>query len=452
MTSIWWIRRDIRLHDNPTLEASLKTGSCLPVFVIEPKMIEGAPRRKLGFMFNSLKKLDEELKKAGSYLVIRKGPAQVALQQLMSEINIEKIYAEEDFSPYSRKRDRKISERLPLELIQGQLISPPGAILNLKKEPYKIYTPYKNAWLSLLPNPMPYGQAPKSIQTPPGISSAQIPDFSEEIHFPAGELEGLKRLNAFIASDGAIYKYGKYRDRMDTDGTSQLSPYFHFGLIGQRRALNAAQIAKDSSPNLSAQESVDIWISELIWREFYAYILYHYPRVTNASFRVKYDSLKWQNNKEDFNAWKNGLTGYPIVDAGMRQLKRTGWMHNRARMITASFLVKHLLIDWRWGESWFMENLIDGDVAANNGGWQWIAGTGTDAAPYFRIFNPELQGKKFDPNGDYVRKWIPELAKLHKKAIHSPWNSPQTILDYPAPIVDHKFARERALTAYSIFS
>ena len=193
---------------------------------------------------------------------------------------------------------------------------------------------------------------------------------------------------------------------------------------------------------------METWLKELIWREFYIHILYHFPQVRTQNFRPKYDQIQWRNNQEEYLAWKEGRTGYPIVDAGMRQLKTTGWMHNRARMITASFLVKHLLIDWRWGESWFMDNLIDGDLAANNGGWQWIAGTGTDASPYFRIFNPVTQSRKFDPEGIYIRKWVPELVGLDSKNIHSPWEKNIQVKDYPAPIVDHKTARERALITY----
>ena len=197
-----------------------------------------------------------------------------------------------------------------------------------------------------------------------------------------------------------------------------------------------------------SRKSAQTWLNELIWREFYIHILYHFPHVREGSFRVQYDQIQWRNDLDEFSAWKNGLTGYPVVDAAMRQLTATGWMHNRARMIVASFLVKDLLIDWRWGERWFMQNLLDGDMAANNGGWQWTSGTGTDAAPYFRIFNPVLQSKKFDPNGAYIRKWVPELVHLDSISIHAPWEKKIEVPGYPAPIVDHKYARERVLAAY----
>ncbi len=242
--------------------------------------------------------------------------------------------------------------------------------------------------------------------------------------------------------------YGLGRNQLYLDGTSSLSPYIHFGMLGLRTAVYHAQQAILTAPDQAGRESAYTWLDELIWREFYIHILYHFPHVRERSFRPQYDRIQWRNDPDEFEAWKAGQTGYPIVDAAMRQMNATGWMHNRARMIVASFLVKDLLIDWRWGERWFMQNLLDGDLAANNGGWQWTAGTGTDAAPYFRIFNPILQSKKFDPNGDYIRKWVPELAKIESNVIHAPWEKNIPIPGYPTPIVNHKYARERALAAY----
>jgi deoxyribodipyrimidine photo-lyase len=262
-------------------------------------------------------------------------------------------------------------------------------------------------------------------------------------NFPPGEKTARQRLEEFLA--GPVREYQQLRDRMDLDGTSKLSPYIHFGVLGLRTGYHYALESLNYGPG---GDGIQTWLEELIWREFYVHILFHYPEVRTQNFRSKYDGIKWRNNLKEFEAWKAGLTGYPIVDAGMRQLNQTGWMHNRARMITASFLVKHLLIDWRWGESWFSECLLDGDLAANNGGWQWVAGTGTDAAPYFRIFNPILQSKKFDPDGTYIRRWVPELAELDSSHIHIPWEKGLKLENYPGPIVDHKKARERALIAY----
>jgi len=244
---------------------------------------------------------------------------------------------------------------------------------------------------------------------------------------------------------------------MSISGTSALSPYLRFGMLSAKQAILAAKNKSViNKPNKSNHGS-EIWINELIWREFYQSILYHFPKVLTTAFNPKFRDIVWRKSVQDLSAWKTGMTGYPIVDAGMRQLAATGWMHNRSRMITASFLVKHLLINWQEGERWFMEMLVDGDPAANNGGWQWVAGTGTDAAPYFRIFNPILQGKKFDPQGNYVRQWVPELQNVPQKFIHSPWemtiSEQQTFgvtlgKTYPQPIVDHEFARQRVLAAY----
>jgi deoxyribodipyrimidine photo-lyase len=242
-----------------------------------------------------------------------------------------------------------------------------------------------------------------------------------------------------------VDQYHETRNRMDLDGTSRLSPYFHFGVLGLRTAYHFALKALALG---KGKEGLKTWLDELVWREFYIHILFHFPEIRTQNFRTEFDALHWRNDPVEFEAWKAGRTGYPVVDAGMRQLKATGWMHNRARMITASFLVKHLLIDWRWGESWFRESLLDGDLAANLGGWQWVAGTGLDAAPYFRIFNPILQSKKFDPEGKYIRRWVPELSELQSPAIHAPWEKDIQVDGYPEPLVDHKEARERALITY----
>ena len=255
----------------------------------------------------------------------------------------------------------------------------------------------------------------------------------------------------------AIYHYADARNRMGLDGTSQLSPYLRFGMLSARQAAVAAYSAIASAPSVEARKNAETWLNELIWREFYISILYHFPDVSRQAFRADLRDIPWRNDRQEFEAWCEGHTGYPVVDAAMRQLKQTGWMHNRARMIVASFLVKDLLIDWRWGERWFMQNLVDGDPAANNGGWQWTAGVGTDAAPYFRVFNPVLQGQRFDPDGAYVRRWVPELANVPSKFIHKPWEMPADVQrasgciigqDYPTPIVNHVEARERVLSAY----
>jgi deoxyribodipyrimidine photo-lyase len=448
MAAIWWIRRDLRISDNLTLQKALGHAPILPVFILDPLLLKKTPNRRKEFLFRSLTELNSNLKAKNSYLVIRHGKPAEVLEQLMVETQASHIFAEEDYTPYDRLRSVLVGGHLPLKLIQGQLGLHPLANLKSNGKPYTVYTPFRKNWQALMPE-LRLIPEPEKIPTIPGIRSEQIPEGKDDERFPPGEVGANNRLKDFMLTD--IYKYGDNRDRLDFGGTSGLSPYFHLGILGLRtgyfHALNAIREADDEE---RSRESANTWYQELIWREFYIHILYHFPQVRTQNFRSGYDRIQWRNNKKDFIAWKQGRTGYPLVDAAMRQLYQTGWMPNRARMITASFLVKDLLIDWRWGESWFMENLIDGDLAANNGGWQWVAGTGTDAAPYFRIFNPVTQSRKFDPDGEYIRTWIPELADLGSPAIHAPWEKDLRIAGYPQPIVDHNLARERTLLAYRI--
>lgn len=446
MKTIWWIRRDLRLGDNLTLQAASREAQVLPVFILDPRLLTGTPARRQAFLFNGLQTLAADLQMRGSNLVIRRGDPAKILAELIADSGAQTVFAEEDFTPYAVQRDKAIAEQLPLTLIQRQLVHHPMAVLKSNGQPYTIYTPFSKTWKSIMPGSLHPTPAPDTISTIPGITSDPIPARSTEQLFPAGEAEANKRLTSFL--DERIYDYGENRNRLDIDGTSALSPYLHFGMLGLRSAVDYARQAISVSHNEESRKSSQTWLNELIWREFYIHILYHFPHVQKNSFRTQYDQIQWRNDPDEFEAWKQGQTGYPVVDAAMRQMLATGWMHNRARMIVASFLVKDLLIDWRWGERWFMQNLLDGDVAANNGGWQWTAGTGTDAAPYFRIFNPLLQSKKFDPQGVYIKKWVPELAHLDANIIHAPWEKNITLANYPEPVVDHKFARQRTLEAY----
>jgi len=445
MDAIWWIRRDLRLNDNLTLQAAQEHGAVIPLFILDP-YFERVPARRRAFLVNNLKVLNAELKARGSRLIVRSGKPMEVLKHVLAESRAQAIFAEEDFTPYARRRDAGVRDALPLTLIQGQTVHHPLAVMKSDGTPYTVYTPYSRTWKGLLPDLGDGIPAPDAIRTPADLHSEPLPDSPESDHFPAGEPEAQGRLDAFIES--AVFAYSEDRNRMDLEGTSALSPYLHFGVLGLRTAVRQARRAVESAPDKPARKSAETWLNELIWREFYIQILFHFPQVRGSSFRPQYDQIRWQNVLAEFEAWTQGRTGYPVVDAGMRQLLATGWMHNRARMITASFLVKDLLIDWRWGERWFMQNLLDADLAANNGGWQWTAGTGTDAAPYFRIFNPILQSKKFDPEGEYIRKWVPELAHLDANEIHAPWEKDIQIPGYPEPIVDHSFARERTLAAY----
>jgi deoxyribodipyrimidine photo-lyase len=461
-TALWWIRRDLRLTDNQALAAAqAEADQVVPVFVFDPKLLGSSyvGEKRVAFLLAALRRLEEDLRQLKSQLVIRHGDPTEALTSLVRDVGATKIFAEADYSPFARQRDTKIAEKLPLELHGGLTVFPPNVVLKDDGSPYTVFTPYSRAWKEI-PRPQEIIPKPERISTPTSIPSDKIPEtpvFSTAIPFPAGEAEAQRRLEAFVNGSG-VFKYGELRNRMDLDGTSRLSPYLRFGMLSARQAVLASQSALEAATSQQARQGAVTWLNELIWREFYVSVLFHFPWARTSNFRQKYDDFPWDNNQANFNAWSAGKTGYPIVDAAMRQLVQSGWMHNRARMIVASFLVKHLLIDWRWGERFFMQHLIDGDPAANNGGWQWTAGSGTDAAPYFRIFNPMLQSQKFDPNGAYIRRWVPELGKVPEKFIHSPWTMPLAEQrrvgcligkDYPAPIVDHKEARARALDAFN---
>lgn len=445
MSSIWWIRRDLRLQDNLTLKNALENPPVLPVFILDPVLLSPAPERRLNFLFRNLHELDQDLQLWGSKLIIRTGKPVEVLERLFRETGADRIYAEEDFTPYARLRSVLIGGYLPIKLIQGQLGLHPLAALKSNGKPYRVFTPFKKNWLALNPaiEPIPIPVHIPSIQN---IDPGVLPPGENEELFPAGEKAAHQRLEEFIQRKIEFYHLN--RNRMDLDGTSSLSPYIRFGVLGLRSALRQSiQMLEDESSRKDIQ-GIETWLNELIWREFYIHSMFHFPQSRTQNFRSRYDRLPWRNDRSEFDAWKEGMTGIPVVDAGMRQLKQTGWMHNRARMISASFLVKDLLIDWRWGEKWFRESLLDGDLAVNNGSWQWVAGTGTDAAPYFRIFNPILQSQKFDPSGDYIKRWVPELREMDSRRVHSPWKFDLSIKNYPAPIVEHHFARDRALLAY----
>jgi deoxyribodipyrimidine photo-lyase len=465
-TAIWWARRDLRLTDNRALSAALAHAErVIPAFVLDPTLLARyeAAEKRVAFLFGGLWALDESLHARGSALAVRQGDPRDELAALLIETGAEAIYAEADVWPYGVERDAHVAKTLPLHLIGGLTVHPPNAVLKADGTPYVVFTPYSRKWKAL--PPPEFGDilpAPERIATPPDIDSLSIPDEPpppSEVGFPPGEAEAQRRLDAFLTSDDPpVYRYAEARDRVDPDGTSRLSPYLRFGMLSARQAAATARLALELAPSDAARRGVEAWLDELIWREFYQAILHHFPHVLERSFRPNLRAIPWNNDRAAFAAWCEGRTGYPIVDAAMRQLTHTGWMHNRARMVVASFLVKDLLIDWRWGERFFMQHLVDGDPAANNGGWQWTAGTGTDAAPYFRIFNPVTQGKTHDPKGAYVRRWVPELANVPDRFIHEPWKMPAEMQrsfgciigrDYPEPIVDHARTRERTLAAYA---
>jgi len=463
--NIWWIRRDLRLSDNQALSAALAAGEpVVPVFILDPRLL-AAPatgEKRRAFLFGGLAALDADLRARGARLILRRGDPAAELARLARETAATAIYAEENVSPYARRRDAEVAVTLPLRLLPGLTIRPADLVRKADGGVYTVFTPYSRAWRALpLPGRGDLLPAPARLAPPPeGLASLPLaeaaPPTPAPIGFPPGEAEARRRLDAFLGAAAApIARYAGERDRMDLAGTSQLSPYIRFGMVSARECAVAALEA--ASAGGAGQTGAETWLNELIWREFYTAILSHFPNVLQEAFRPELRDIPWANDEAQFAAWCAGRTGYPVVDAAMRQLNETGWMHNRARMIVASFLVKDLLIDWRWGERYFMQSLLDGDPAANNGGWQWTAGVGTDAAPYFRVFNPTLQAARFDPHAAYVRRWVPEVARLPDKLIHAPWLAPADAQrragciigrDYPAPIVDHAAARARVLAAY----
>jgi deoxyribodipyrimidine photo-lyase len=462
---IHWFRRDLRLSDNLALNAALNSGkTVVPLFIVDPAILNspriGKPR--VAFMLKGLRALDSALRARGSRLLVREGDPRVILPALVDELNAEEVYFNLDYSPFARRRDAAVESSLsvPVFTYDDVLLRAPGQVLKADLSPYIVYTPFKKRWMMLPDPPFPVPQVSGAFHPADKLPDSHMPTLTDlglgtTIEVPeAGEEIAQRQMARFVAEP--IFHYDTARNSLIADpfaassppGTSGLSPYFRFGMLSPRQGYWAAREALEAADDERARQSVITWINELIWREFYMHILYHFPYVMRGNFRTEYDALPWRNTPDDLQAWKDGQTGYPVVDAAMRQLRQTGWMPNRARMIVASFLTKDLLIHWREGERHFMHWLIDGDPAANNGGWQWAAGTGTDAQPYFRIFHPVSQSQKYDPDGDYIRRWVPELRDIPTQFIHKPWQMAAPPADYPPPIVDHATARERTLAAF----
>lgn len=471
---VWWLRRDLRVHDNLVLHEALQDAAAvIPVFVLDPRLWNSrqlAPARRQ-FLLESLADLDAQLRKRGSYLVLREGDPVREIARLARAAQSDAVYFHSDYTPYARRRDARViaaldAGNIPYRTFNNAYLADPNQVLKDDGTPYTVYTRYRSRFEQNISVPARYELA-GNLNTPPGIPTPDVrtymttrnPDYA-----PGGETAGRELARDFAARRNGLAAYGESRNDMASDATSHLSPHLHFGTVSVRELIRLARetfspapAARKSNGTRTAAENAQVWIDELVWREFYSHVLYHFPHAARQSFRPEYANLAWDDNAELFQTWCEGRTGYPIVDAGMRQLNRTGWMHNRTRMVTASFLTKDLLVDWRKGEKYFLENLIDGDMASNNGGWQWAAGTGTDAQPYFRIFNPMLQGARFDPAGAYVRRHVPELAKVPAEFIHAPWKMPADVAqrigfspgrDYPEPIVVHATQRERALVLY----
>ena len=471
--SLLWFRQDLRLADNPALLAAVDRGEpVIPVFIWSPEedghWPPGAATR--WWLHQSLAQLDASLRERGSRLIIRRGPALEAIRELMDQSGATAVYWNRQYEPATIRRDRRVKsvlhqDGLIAESSNGGLLFEPWIVQNQKGQPFQIYSAYWKA-CSAQPEPAPPRDAPAHIAPPRHWpSTLKLTDLGLEptidwaeglsASWSPGEAGAIEQLNRFLEEELAGYSPG--RDYPERGGTSRLSPHLHFGEISVRRIWFAVRGHRPGGETRQSAESIRVYSSELGWREFAHHLLFHFPRTPEQPLRTEFVDFPWKPDRKALRAWQRGRTGYPIVDAGMRQLWQTGWMHNRVRMVVASFLVKDLLIPWQEGAAWFWETLVDADLANNTLGWQWTAGCGADAAPYFRIFNPVNQGEKFDPNGDYVRQWVPELKQLSNPWIHKPWEAPPRVLadaqielgrTYPRPIVNHKEARARALETF----
>jgi len=463
-TVIHWFRRDLRVSDNTALhEADRAAERVVPVFcwddaILRSPDVGGA---RVAFLLESLRSLESNLEAMGHRLVVRRGRPEEVLRALARESGASAVFANRDYEPYSRERDARVASALASEGVafrsfKDSVVWEEREVLTGSGGAYTVFTPYSRAWRAKgIPAPRPRLSRAR-VAPDLALASEPLPRTSAELGHPcghgliaAGERAGMKALDEFL--EGRVERYATGRDTPSDDGgTSRLSPHLRFGTVNVRTALERLGRARALATDDAGRRGCEVWETELIWREFYAQVLANHPHVATGAFRREYDGLAWDGRDEWFAAWCAGATGYPVVDAAMRCLNATGWMHNRLRMIVAMFLTKDLLVSWRRGERYFMQRLVVGDLAANNGGWQWSAGTGTDAAPYFRIFNPVSQGEKFDPQGVFVRRWLPELAGVPDKFVHRPWDDPgrRASASYPARIVDHAVQRDRCLRMF----
>ena len=456
-TLVWFRGKDLRIADHAPLGDAAAAGEVIPLFVLDPYFFAPARARELPhrmqYLLGSLRELEANIAQLGSRLVVVAGKSTEVVPALAKKWNVTRVVAQRWVEPFARERDRKVREALhvPFELYEGETLLPPGTLRSQGGQPYAILTPFARAFLQTITVGKPL-VAPKSLPPLPRDvteKSAPIPSCEDLGITPnphlveAGEAAAHQRLKHFVKSVAS--DYATARDRMDMEGTSRLSQDLKFGTLSPRQVWTAAEAV----PHPHA------YLNELTWREFTHSTLWDRPELLAQPFQSGFVGFPWSDNAEHFEAWAKGRTGYPIVDASARQLLGEGFVHNRARMISASFLCKHLLISYRRGEVHYLKYLTDGDWAQNNAGWQWSAGCGCDAQPYFRVFNPMLQGQKFDPEGDYVKRWVPELARLPGRYIHQPWTTPASVLreaglqlgrDYPLPIVEHTAARERFLS------
>jgi len=470
MLKVFWFRKDLRLKDNAALKAFIEKteekDEVLFLYIKNKNKFEYYGQKRINFLYECVAELKNDLKEIGFNLLITEGKSPDVFKKLKKEIDSKneiEVYANEQVEPYCIERDKKIKEIIPsFYLFKDNTLFPPGEIKNGEGKFYSVYTPFKNKFLSELKKEYTAKQICNldKLKAVKRFKSKSLKEFGINVKesglFKGGRTEALKLLKTFY-HDKLIH-YKEQRDFPNVHGTSYMSPHIHFGTIGIRELFRLAfnKIDKEVK-SVDEKTNVDTWINELIWREFYYNITFHNPQITTKSFRPEYDNLEWSYDESLFKKWCEGKTGYPIVDAGMRQLNETGWMHNRVRMITAMFLTKDLFMDWRLGERYFAEKLIDLDFSSNNGGWQWSASTGCDAQPYFRIFNPTLQSKKFDVDGKYIKKYVPELKDVDAKYIHDPWEHKEILKekyglelgkDYPLPVVNHSEIKDRVISEF----
>ena len=470
-----WFRQDLRLQDNPALHAAIaRGGPIIPVYILddagEGRWVMGAAAR--WWVHHALTALDAALRSRGSRLIVARGESATVLRELIASTGAETVFWNRRYEPATIARDAQVKAEfsaagLEVKSFTGALLNEPHTITNKQGRPFQVFTPYWRHCLTLpvaAPIKMDTGALvapakwPRSLAVPELELLPRIPwDAGFAAVWAPGETAARARLREFAA--GAMAEYGDGRDQPARDGTSRLSPHLHFGEVSPRQVWAAVRAAAKGSGVFPPSKGAGVFLSEVGWREFAHHLLFHFPQTPERPLREEFARFPWAPDPraKKLRAWERGQTGYPIVDAGMRQLWQTGWMHNRVRMIVASFLVKHLRLPWTQGSGWFWDTLVDADLASNTLGWQWSAGCGADAAPYFRIFAPVLQGNKFDPAGDYVRRWVPELSRLPAESIHAPWEAPPHVLaaagvklggNYPKPIVDHATARNAALAAF----
>jgi deoxyribodipyrimidine photo-lyase len=470
-----WLRHDLRLADHRALTAAVETGApVLLAFVLDDQAAGNWKRGSASrwWLHMSLSSLGATLAAMGTPLILRHGRTGEQLGKLAAEVGAGSVYFTRGYEPWAIRLENQVKDQLEktgigVKRFSGSLLKEPEAIRTQTGQPYKVYTPFWRAVVNSGPpsRPLKAPYAIKSIDTK--LATDRLadwklmptkPDWSGGLRdaWQPGEAGANARLKRFLSS--ALPAYTDDRNRPDLEGTSRLSPHLQFGEISPNQCWHAAQ-SKAESLKGKADRGLETFHKELVWREFAYTLLVHWPDLPEAPFRKEFAAYPWATNTKHLRAWQKGQTGYPIVDAGMRELWGSGWMHNRVRMIVASFLIKHLQISWQEGAHWFWDTLVDADLASNSASWQWVAGSGADAAPYFRIFNPITQGEKFDPDGHYIRRWVPELSKLPNDYLNAPWTAPKPLLDnagvvlgksYPQPLVVHDVARKRALDGYEL--